>query len=27
VVQPAMGHSMLFDAMGDALEVLIPARD
>ena len=27
VVQPAMGHSMLFDYMGDALEVLIPSRD
>jgi hypothetical protein len=27
VVQPAMGHMMLFDYMADALEILIPARD
>jgi hypothetical protein len=27
VVQPTMGHTMLFDRMADALEVLIPAHD
>lgn len=27
VVQPAMGHMMLFDAMADALEALIPAHN
>lgn len=27
VVQPTMGHKMLFDSMSDALEVMIPARD
>jgi hypothetical protein len=27
VVQPAMGRTMLFDLMEDALEVLIPPRD
>lgn len=26
VVQPAMGRTMLFDFMADALEILIPAR-
>lgn len=27
VVQPAMGRQMLFDFMGDALEILIPSDD
>jgi hypothetical protein len=27
VVQPSMGRAMLFDFMGDALEILIPAGD
>jgi hypothetical protein len=27
VVQPAMGHMMLFDFMADALDILIPAKD
>ena len=27
VVQPAMGRTLLFDAMADALEILMPARD
>jgi hypothetical protein len=27
VVQPAMGRPMLFDFMGDALDLLIPAGD
>jgi hypothetical protein len=27
VVQPAMGHKMLFDRMADALETLIPSRN
>jgi hypothetical protein len=27
VVQPAMGRTMLFDCMADALEILIPAHD
>jgi hypothetical protein len=27
VVQPAMGRSMLFDFMGDVLEILIPSGD
>lgn len=27
VVQPAMGHTMLFDYMADALDVLIPSAD
>lgn len=27
VVQPAMGHTMLFDCMADALEILITPRD
>lgn len=27
VVQPGVGRRMLFDAMGDALEFLLPARD
>lgn len=27
VVQPTMGRTMLFDAMADALEMLIPAQD
>jgi hypothetical protein len=27
VVQPAMGRPMLFDFMGDALEILIPSGD
>ena len=26
-VQPAMGHTMLFDSMADALELLIPAAN
>lgn len=27
VVQPANGRTMLFDAMADVLEILIPSRD
>ncbi len=27
IVQPAMGRTMLFDFMADALDALIPARD
>jgi hypothetical protein len=27
VVQPAMGHTMLFDCMAEALDTLIPAHD
>jgi hypothetical protein len=27
IVQPAMGRTMMFDNMADALEILIPPRD
>jgi hypothetical protein len=26
MVQPTMGHTMLFDSMSDALDLLVPAR-